>query len=302
MKRIKFIVFVMMLLLVGGCGKKEPSAMGIGYCYLKGDGVKVIYPDGSMYYVNTDYQDDFDYYNGYIYFAEMDNVFKVNVSGNDIYPLADENEYKRIIDNYDGFDWIVSLGDSGKVALQMVNEGGDHSDIYIIDKGKMEFLCEVDGYGINNNSSINLKEVAVCSDKSGENLFVKQKDQLVKYNIQSRTETTLISDFKYDIFDVDGSGDKVAYIYGDSIYLYEISSGKETLVEEMEFPVGKICLSDDGNWIMVLDVTEPKGFLADIYPPSPIFNLYIYDCVNKQMNKVGDEGGGTNFGSFCFAE
>ena len=83
----------------------------------------------------------------------------------------------------------------------------DHSDIYIIENGKMEFLCEVDGRGINNNSSVTLNRVAFCADKSGENLFVKQNDQLVKYNIQSKTGTALISDFKYDIFDVDGSGD-----------------------------------------------------------------------------------------------
>ena len=190
----------------------------------------------------------------------------------------------------------------GKVALQFYTAERENSSIYIIENGVMEYLCEVDGDGINHNSSTNMNRVAFCADKDGENLFIKQNDQLVKYNIQSKTGTTLISDFKYDIFDVDGSGDKVAYIYEDCIYLYEILSGNETLIEEMEFPVGKICLSDDGNWIMVLDVTESKGFLADLYPPSPIYNLYIYDCVNKQMNKVVEDGGGTIFGSFCFAE
>ena len=301
MKRLNLIAFIMILLFVGGCGKKEPPTMGIGYCYLTGDDAKVIYPDGSSYSCRIEYQDDFDYDNGYIYFAEMDNVYKVNISGNDICSLADKNVYKRILDNYDGFDWIVSLGDSGKVALQLYNEGEDHSDIYIIDKGKMEFLCEEDGYGIHNISSVNLHEVAVCSDKSGENLFVKQNDQLVKYNIQSKAGTTLISDFKYDIFDVDGSGDKVAYIYGDCIYLYEISSGTETLIGEMGFPLGKICISDDGNWIMVIDVTASKGILPQPYP-SPIHNLYIYDCVNKEKTLVLEDGCGSDRGAFDFAE
>ena len=301
MKRLNLIAFIMILLFVGGCGKKEPPTMGIGYCYLTGDDAKVIYPDGSSYSCRIEYQDDFDYDNGCIYFADVDNAFKADVSRNEIYPLADENEYKRILDNYDGFDWIVSLGDSGKVALQMVNEGGDHSDIYIIDKGKIEFLCEVDGYGINNNSSINLKGVSICSDKSGENLFIKQQYQLVKYNIQSKTGTTLISDFKYDIFDVNGSGDKVAYIYGDGIYLYEISSGNETLIGEMGFPLGKICISDDGNWIMVIDVTASKSILPQPYP-SPIHNLYIYDCVNKEKTLVLEDGCGSDRGAFDFAE
>ncbi len=301
MKRFKMTVVIMLFIFAVGCGEKEPPTMGIGYCYLTGDDAKVVYPDGSSFSCRIKYQDDFDYDNGYIYFAEMDNVYKVNISGNDICSLADKNVYKRILDNYDGFDWIVSLGDSGKVALQMVNEGGDHSDIYIIDKGKMEFLCEEDGYGIHNNSSVNLHEVAVCSDKSGENLFVKQNDQLVKYNIQSKTGTTLISDFKYDIFDVDGSGDKVAYIYGDCIYLYEISSGTETLIGEMEFPLGKICISDDGNWIMVIDEKTEEGILPNPYP-SVRHHLYIYDCVNKEKTLVLDHGCGTDRGGFDFAE
>ena len=302
MKRFKFIVVIMLFIFAVGCGEKEPPTMGIGYCYLYGDGVKVIYPDGSMYYVNTDYQDDFDYDNGYLYFTDEKNVFKANISSNQITPIVNESDYKKVKDNLKGARPIVSLDGLGKVALQFYTAERENSSIYIIENGVMEYLCEVDGDGINHNSSTNMNRVAFCADKDGENLFIKQNDQLVKFNIQSKTGSTLISDFKYDIFDVDGSGDKVAYIYGDCIYLYEISSGKETLVEEMEFPVGKICLSDDGNWIMVLDVTEPKGFLADIYPPSPIYNLYIYDCVNKQMNKVVEDGGGTIFGSFCFAE
>ena len=301
MKRLNLIAFIMMLLLVGGCGKKEPPTMGIGYCYLTGDDAKVVYPDGSSYSCRIEYQDDFDYDNGCVYFADVDNVFKANVSQNEIYPLADKNEFKRIMDNYTGFCSVVSLDNSGKVALQLSNQGDDHSDIYIIDKGKMEFLCEADGYGINHNSSINLKGVAVCSDKSGENLFVKQNDQLVKYNIQSKTGTTLISDFKYDIFDVDGSGDKVAYIYGDCIYLYEISSGNETLIGEMEFPLGKICISDDGNWIMVIDEKTEEGILPNPYP-SVRHHLYIYDCVNKEKTLVLDHGCGTDRGGFDFAE
>ena len=301
MKRFKITVAIMLLIFAVGCGKKEPPAIGIGYCYLYWDGVKVIYPDGTSYSCSIEYQDDFDYDNGCIFFAEVDNVFKANVSQNEIYPLADENEYKRIVDNYYGFDSVVSLGDSGKVALQLYNDRADHSDIYVIDKGKMEFLCEVDGYGLNHNSRSNLKEVAVCSDENGENLFVKQNDQLVKYNILSKTGTTLIPDFKYDIFDVDGSGDKVAYIYGDSIYLYEISSGKETLIGEMGFPLGKICVSDDGNWIMVIDVTEDKGILPNSYT-GPKNNLYIYDCVNEKMTLVLEGGCGSDRGAFDFAE
>lgn len=301
MKRLNLIAFIMILLFVGGCGKKEPPTMEIGYCYLTGDGAKVVYPDGSSYSCSIKYIDDFEYDNGCIYFAGINNVFKANISQNEISPLADKNEFKRITDNYDGCDSVVSLGDSGKVTLQMSNEGGDHSDIYTIDKGKMEFLCEVDGYGTNHNSSVNLKGVAVCSDKSGENLFVKQNDQLVKYNIQSKTGTTLISDFKYDIFDVDGSGDKVAYIYGDCIYLYEISSGTETLIGEMEFPLGKICISDDGNWIMVIDEKMEEGILPNPYP-SVRHHLYIYDCVNKEKTLVLDHGCGTDRGGFDFAE
>ena len=300
MIRLNLIAFIMILLFVGGCGKNEPPTMGIGYCYLTGDDAKVVYPDGSSYSCRIEYQADFDYDNGCIYFANLYNVFKANVSQNEICPLADKNEYKRIRDNYD-VDSVVSLGASGNVALQLYNQGDDHSDIYIIDKEMLEFLCEVDGHGINNNSSPNLNEVAVCSDKSGENLFIKQNDQLVKYNIQSKTGTTLISDFKYEIFDVDGSGDKVAYIYGDCIYLYEISSGNETLIGEMEFPLGKICISDDGNWIMVIDEKEEKGILPNPYP-GVIHNLYIYDCVNKKMNLVLDHDCGSYRGAFDFAE
>ena len=301
MKRFKITVVIMLFIFAVGCGKKEPPTMGIGYCYLTGDDAKVVYSDGSSYSCRIEYIDDFEYDNGCIYFVGINNVFKANISQNEIYPLADKNEFKRIMDNYTGFCSVVSLDDSGKVALQLSNQGDDHSDIYIIDKGKMEFLCEADGYGINNNRSINLKGVSICSDKSGENLFVKQNDQLVKYNIQSKAGTTLISDFKYDIFDVDGSGDKVAYIYGDCIYLYEISSGNETLIGEMEFPLGKICISDDGNWIMVIDEKEEKGILPNPYPGA-IHNLYIYDCVNKKMNLVLDHDCGSYRGAFDFAE
>ena len=300
-KKIKLIVFIMMLFFAVGCGKKEPPTMGIGYCYQSRGGVKVICSDGSKYYINTDYLYDFDYDNGYIYFADVDNVYKANISQNEINPLADKNEFKRITDNYDCVGSVVSLGDSGKVAMQLHNDEKEYSSIYIIDNGAMEYLCEVDGDGINHNSSVNLNKVAVCSDKSGENLFVKQNDQLVKYNIQSKTGTTLVSDFKYDIFDVDGSGDKVAYIYGDCIYLYEISSGKETLIGEMGFPLGKICVSDDGNWIMVIDVTEDKGILPNPYT-GPKNNLYIYDCVNEKMTLVLEGGCGSDRGAFDFAE
>ena len=301
MKRLNLIAFIMILLFVGGCGKKEPPAMGIGYCYQSGCIAKVVYPDGSSYNHRIEYLNDFDYNNGFIYSVGVDNVYKANVSRNGIYPLADRIEYKRIMNNYDECGSVVSLGDSRKVALQMCNEGGDHSDIYIIDKGKMEFLCEEDGYGRNNNSSPNLRGVSVCSDISGENLFVKQNDQLVKYNIQSKTGSTLISDFKYDIFDVDGSGDKVAYIYGDCIYLYEISSGTETLIREMEFPNAKICISDDGNWIMVMDERADNGIWPNPYPGS-IPELYIYDCVNQKMTLVLDHGCGDMRGGFDFAE
>ena len=300
MKRFHIISVIMILIFIGGCGKKEPPTVGISYCYLYGDDAKVVYPDGLSYSCRIEYQDDFDYDNGCIYFADVDNVFKANVSQNEIYPLADKNEYKRIMDNYTGFCSVVSLDDSGKVALQLSNQGDYHSDIYIIDKGKMEFLCEADGYGINNNRSINLKGVSICSDKSGENLFVKQNDQLVKYNIQSKTGTTLIPDFKYDIFDVDGSGDKVAYIYRDSIYLYEVSSGNETLIGEMGFPLGKICISDDGNWIMVIDVTAVNGIWPNPYPGRRN-NLYIYDCVNKTKYLVVEDCG-SDRGAFDFAE
>ena len=301
MKRLNLIAFIMILLFVGGCGKKEPPAMGIGYCYQSGCIAKVVYPDGSSYNHRIELQMDFDYDNDYIYFADMDNVYKANVSRNGIYPLADRIEYKRIMDNYDdGIGSVVSLGDSRKVALQLRNYEDEHSYIYIIDKGRMEFLCEVDGYGRNNNSSPNLRGVSVCSDISGENLFVKQNDQLVKYNIQSKTGTTLISDFKYDIFDVDGSGDKVAYIYGDCIYLYEISSGTETLIGEMEFPKEKICISDDGNWIMVLDQRADNGIWPNPYPSS-ISELYIYDCVNEKMTLILEGCGGYS-GGFDFAE
>ena len=301
MKRLNLIAFIMILLFVGGCGKKEPPAMGIGYCYQSGCIAKVVYPDGSSYNHRIELQMDFDYDNDYIYFADMDNVYKANVSRNGIYPLADRIEYKRIMDNYDdGIGSVVSLGDSRKVALQLRNYEDEHSYIYIIDKGRMEFLCEVDGYGRNNNSSPNLRGVSVCSDISGENLFVKQNDQLVKYNIQSKTGTTLISDFKYDIFDVDGSGDKVAYIYGDCIYLYDISSGNETLIGEMEFPKEKICISDDGNWIMVLDQRADNGIWPNPYPSS-ISELYIYDCVNEKMTLILEGCGGYS-GGFDFAE
>ncbi len=301
MKRLNLIAFIMILLFVGGCGKKEPPAMGIGYCYQSGCIAKVVYPDGSSYNHRIELQMDFDYDNDYIYFADMDNVYKANVSRNGIYPLADRIEYKRIMDNYDdGIGSVVSLGDSRKVALQLRNYEDEHSYIYIIDKGRMEFLCEVDGYGRNNNSSPNLRGVSVCSDISGENLFVKQNDQLVKYNIQSKTGTTLISDFKYDIFDVDGSGDKVAYIYEDCIYLYDISSGNETLIGEMEFPKEKICISDDGNWIMVLDQRADNGIWPNPYP-STISELYIYDCVNEKMTLILEGCGGYS-GGFDFAE
>ena len=84
---------------------------------------------------------------------------------------------------------------------------------------------------------------------------------------------------------------------------YEVSSGKETLIGEMGFPLGKICISDDGKWIMVVDVTEAKGILPDgFYPPSPITNLYIYDCVNKKMTLVLEGGCGSDRGAFDFAE
>ncbi len=300
MKRFKIFTVIIFLVFIGGCGKKEPPAMGIGYCYQSRGGVKTVYPDGSTYYVNTDYLYDFDYDNGYIYYADVDNVIKADVRQNDICPLVDENEFKRITDNYDGFGSVVSLGDSGKVAMQLHNDEKEYSSIYIIDNGAMEYLCEVDGDGINHNSSVNLNKVAVCSDKSGENIFVKQNDQLVKYNIQSKTGTTLISDFKYDIFDVDGSGDKVAYIYGDCIYLYEISSGKETLIGEMGFPLGKICVSDDGNWIMVVDVTALNGIWPNPYPGRRN-NLYIYDCVNKTKYLVVEDCG-SDRGAYDFAE
>ena len=92
MKKIKLIVFIMMLFLAVGCGKKEPPTIGISYCYLYGDDAKVVYPDGSSYSCRIEYQDDFDYDNGCIYFADVDNVFKADVSRNEIYPLADENE------------------------------------------------------------------------------------------------------------------------------------------------------------------------------------------------------------------
>ena len=300
MKRFKIFTVIIILIFIGGCGKKEPPTIGISYCYLYGDDAKVVYPDGSSYSCRIEYQDDFNCDNGCIYFAGVDNVFKANVSQNDLIPLVDVNEYKRITDNYDGVNPVVSLRDSEKVAVQAYNRDNDHSDIYFIENGKMEFLCEVDGRGINNNSHGNMNRVAFCADKSGENLFVKQNDQLVKFNIRSKQGTTLISDFKYDIFDVDGSGDKVAYIYRDSIYLYEVSSGNETLIGEMGFPLGKICISDDGNWIMVIDVTAVNGIWPNPYPGRRN-NLYIYDCVNKTKYLVVEDCG-SDRGAFDFAE
>jgi len=299
MKRFKIITFITILLFIGGCGKKEPPEIGIDYSYLNAEGVKANYSDGSSCICNTEYLEDYDYNGGYIYFIKANNLYKASISTNEYYPLLDENDYRNICNEY-CIRPIVSVGDSGKVAVQLYKRESDHSSIYIIDNGKMEYLCEVDGRGINNNSSVNLNKVPFCADKNGENLFVKQNNELVKFNIQNKTGTTLISDFKYDIFDVDGSGDKVAYIYRDSIYLYEVSSGKETLIGEMGFPLGKICISDDGNWIMVVDVTAVNGIWPNPYPGRRN-NLYIYDCVNKTKYLVVEDCG-TDRGGFDFAE
>ena len=92
----------------------------------------------------------------------------------------------------------------------------------------------------------------------------------------------------------------MVYIYGDCIYLYDISSGNETLIGEMEFPKEKICISDDGNWIMVLDQRADNGIWPNPYPSS-ISELYIYDCVNEKMTLILEGCGGYS-GGFDFAE
>jgi hypothetical protein len=303
MKRFKIFTVLIILIFIGGCGKKEPPTMGIGYSYLNryDNCVDVICPDGSLYNCNTGDLEDYDYNDGCVYFIKADNMYRADISNNELYPLLEENEFRRVCDEY-CIRPIVSVGNSGKVAVQLYKRESDHSSIYIIDNGKMEYLCEVDGSGINNNSSVNLNKVPFCADKSGEYLFVKQNNELVKFDIQNKAGTTLIADFKYDIFDVDASGEKAAYIYENNIYLYDISSGKETQIGEMEFPVGKIKLSDDGSRIMVMDTTSKKGGLADYVPGPGINVLYIYDCANGKAQKIVEGGCGNVRGGFDFAE
>ena len=304
MKRFKIIAVILLIFWVSGCGKKKEPTVGIDYCYYNysDDCVYVISPDESCSKCNIDWVEDFDYNDGNVFFVKADNIFKANIESNEIYSLTDEDSFRIIREKYDFVGNVVALGGTGDVAVKFWNDGSETASVYIISNGEIEYLCEVDGKGINNNNKINWNKAGFSADKRGENLFVKHKNQLVKLNIQNKTETILISDFKYDIFDVDASEDKVTYIFENNIYIYEISSGNETQIETLEFPVGKIRISDDGNWIMVLDVNAPKGFFADFYPPSPIYNLYIYDCVNKKMIKVVEGGCGGDWGGFDFAE
>ncbi len=307
MKRLNLIAFIMILLFVGGCGKKEPPTMGIGYCYLDlyDDTVEVICPDGSVYKCHTGYTSDLYYNDGKLYYA-ADNLFTANIKSDVVQPLIDEATFKKISDDYRAYQ-IAILGDSGKVALQLnkkINESPNVPDsvIYIISDGSPELLCETDDDGVNGNNSDNSHGVGISADKNGDNLFVKQNNKLVEFNIQNKTATTLISDFKYEIFDVDAKGDRVAYIYKNNIYLYEIKGEQETQIGELEFPVGKIRISDDGNWIMVMDTTSAQTGISGLLPGPGENVIYIFDCATGKKNKVVEGGCGSIAGGFDFAE